>query len=199
MRLELRHSLLVAAGALSIAGLMAAYSYTSATISNTAYLSVKSTDTALLALLPASPYSPTSTPDPDVPVSEQNGVLVFDFNHGLGGGEFGLQDHSTYTFMDLFTVRNDSENQVAVNLSAQNLPSGVTLYAQPGEFGVDRYWVDASHENGGFVPLGATVFTLKPFEWVEIDVKAVVAADAPQADSMQAQLIVNGVAVGGDQ
>ena len=113
---------MLAGGALAVAGLMAAYSYSQATVNNPVQsLSVVTTDQATLALIP--------NPGPDnnvtVPTTgPQAGELVFNFDNGFGGGAFGIQPNSTYTWDDLFTVKNNSN--AAVNVSVQAPEANVT-------------------------------------------------------------------------
>lgn len=190
MRFKLGRSLAVAGGSLALAGLMAAYSYTSATVANAASISVVDTNAALLALMPGSPMGVGSTPDLDVPIVEQNGSLVFNFNHGLGGGDFGMQGNSTYTWMDMFTVRDNSNNAVNVSISDANFPAGVTLLAQSGQYGYGSSLVYTNAELQGFHSSGQTVFTLQPDEWVEIDVRVEVAPGAALSSAAGAQVIV---------
>lgn len=67
---------------------------------------------------------------------DENGSLVFDFNHGHNGADYGLKPGSQYSWMDMFTVQNNANNTVQVTISAANVPAGVTLSLQSGQYGV---------------------------------------------------------------
>lgn len=197
MKFNLRRTMMLAGGSLAIAGLMAAYSYTSATVANAASLSVVDTNAALLALIPGSPNGVGSTPDLDTPVVDAAGNLVFDFNHGLNGGDFGLQGNSSYTWMDMFTVQNNSNNAVTVTIAAANVPAGVTLSLQSGQFGYGSNNVNTNSEGGGYTSItggGTDTYTLQPGEWVEFDAQANVAAGTALGASSNMQINVSGQA-----
>ena len=123
MRFTFRRTMMVAGGALAVAGLMAAYSYTTATVNNPVVsLSVVNTNQALLALTPTNNISN----DGGYTASIQNGQLQFDFGKGNGGVEYGVQPGSTYEWDDLFTVTNNEsdQEQVTINATLPGAPEG---------------------------------------------------------------------------
>ncbi len=178
MKLGLRRTLMLAGGSLAIAGLMAAYSYTTASVANSATLSVVDTNAATLGLSPGNGYDGVNghatTNDLDQVATESDGNLTFDFNNGLNGGQFGLQQNSTYEWDDLFKVTNNSNNPVQVSLQATGVPAGVTLYAN----GVRPTDYPPPNAGNGFVPIAGNgyLFTLPAGHWGWVDIKAQVGA-----------------------
>jgi len=198
MRFNLHRALMVAGGTLAVAGLMAAYSYTTASVTNAATLSVVDTNQALLALTPGTP-AVGGYPDKDVPASIQNGNLVFDFNKGLGGADFGLQQNSTYYWDGMFTIQNNSSNAVQVTITDANLPAGVTLSMNQGETGKGATTINTNDASGLVKIQGNTglTFTIPAGGWQEMDVQAQVGAMGI-SNSSNMTINVNAAAVGGD-
>jgi len=210
MRFNLHRTLMVAGGTLAIAGLMAAYSYTTATVTNAASLNVVNSNQALLGLMPGSADGATpgnnfnSSPDKDQAAYLSNGNLVIDFNRGLGGGDFGMQPNSTYFWDGLFTVENNSSNAVKVTITANNVPAGATLMLQQGEDGTVSYgkggpsYATTDTNDVGGLTGGSWTFTLPAGGWQEIDAQVQVGATATPVNSSNMTINVAGAAVGGD-
>jgi hypothetical protein len=141
--MKMKKGLLVVVVLLAMASLMAAMAYNTATITNSASLTIVSTDSALLQL-DAKDASKVGMKDEAAKVVDGN--LVFNFNKGREGSDFGLQKNSTYEWFNnvsgnyygLFRVWNHSKENLKLNLKAENVPSGVEIY-------VKRCWSGATY------------------------------------------------------
>ncbi|MBM7618555.1 hypothetical protein JOC95_000397 [Bacillus tianshenii] len=110
---------------LSLSSVMAAMSYSSASVTND--MSVKLTDTssALLALEPSSEHNAAT----DAHITAN--MLKLDLSKGYNNGDFGVQPNSTYSWNDLFKVKNNSEHEVTVSIKTNpNVNDGrIQLFA----------------------------------------------------------------------
>lgn len=145
---NLRQTLWIAGACLSLAGLMGAYSYSTATVNSTGHISIVDTSSALLALSPDN----NGGMDMDKTVTSKNGSLLFDFNKGYGGADFGIQPNANYVWNNLFDVTNNSNNPVKVTVFASGgAPAG--LYVESDK---------ATGAEKGWIPMGAMSFDLAP-------------------------------------
>jgi len=157
VRLGFRRVLLLAGGSLAIAGLMAAYSYSSANINSAnGEITVKDTSSALLALTPDN----SNGLDKDMVVTTTGGQLTFNFDKGFGGN-FGIQPGSTYEWDDLFGVTNNSNNPIKVTVWFGGGVPAQVYGRSPLATGAEVGWI----------PLGAMSFNLTPGQHSPIDIK----------------------------
>lgn len=167
--MKTKKSLLMVVLLLAISSLMAAMSYSSATVTSAMTGTVKTTDTALLALN-AGKHSAAKVED---------GVLKIDFNKGnvtsMPVSTYGVQKQSEYVWDGLFSVKNNSENQVAVTIKTENNPAaGVTLYAKAG----NGEWTKIDSVNGAFIGELPIPFKNLSKHEVNVDIKLVVDSKA---------------------
>ena len=138
MRTTLRRTLALAGGTLAIAGLMAAYSYTTASVNNPSMaLSVTNTSQALLAIGSGNGVGNDGVARDSATIYNSNnwsnGQLIFDFDATYTrGAQSGVQPSSTYTWDSLFKVTNNSNNQVQVQVSSTNTSAQTLLFAVDG-------------------------------------------------------------------
>ena len=100
-----RYSILLLVLVFATASLLAVAAYNTATVTNTASLTIVNTNEALLALIPSEGLGNL---DENAFVNE-GGQLKFIFGQGQGGTPFGVQPNSEYTWERLFLVQNNSE------------------------------------------------------------------------------------------
>ncbi|NDI33809.1 DUF1102 domain-containing protein [Chengkuizengella sediminis] len=101
---------------LTVSSVMAAFAFTGATVSNSASLSVTSSDESLIALIPYSEEDDVAGVK-DSFVYIDGGKLKIDLAKGLGGESFGVQPNSTYEWEHLFKVKNNSEETIEFNIT----------------------------------------------------------------------------------
>lgn len=102
-----------------MASVMAAMAYNTAYVQNPTSLDIVSSDKALLALIPGEGVGnkdATTTID-------SYGRMRVDFGKGIGGNIFGLQPGSGYTWNKLFSIKNNSE---------EDLTYRITMGGEPG-------------------------------------------------------------------
>ncbi|MDP5274384.1 hypothetical protein [Chengkuizengella axinellae] len=113
----MKKALLVIASLLAVSSVMAAMAFSSATVKNDANFTIQNTSESLLAM---------KAGDHEAAYYEEANdgaeVLVIDFDKGKDGQEFGLQPNSEYTWLDLFSITNNSENPV--DLTIDFAPTG---------------------------------------------------------------------------
>lgn len=188
MRMSLRRTLMLAGGTLAVAGLMAAYSYSTATVNNpVASMTVTNTQTSLLALhAVASPandggFNAIVTRSDSLPGSA--GELIFNLDNCLSnhngpgtGSQCGIQPNSTYTWDDLFTVTNNSNANVNVTISATNNTAQNTVefneYNAPTDFATNYTFALAAGATAG-VDVQASGIALERFGHFAVVVTAV--------------------------
>ncbi len=165
----MKKSLLMVVLLLAMSSLMAAMSYSSATVTSAMTGTVKSTDTSLLALNVGKHKAATI----------DGGVLKIDFNKGNVTGQpvntYGLQKQSEYIWNELFSVKNNSENIVyAIIKTENNLPSGISLQVKSG----NGQWINIDSIKG--VDLGKLLIAnpSSKSDEVKVDVKIVVGSNA---------------------
>lgn len=103
-----RYGTLLLVLVLATASLLAAAAYNSATVTNTASLTIVSTNKALLSL---EPNPGAGNKDRTAFINENTGQLVFGFGGGYGGTPsrwWGLQPGSVYVWEGLFKVTNNT-------------------------------------------------------------------------------------------
>lgn len=98
----------------ALAVLVNVLALSSASVDSNMTVNVVNTSTALIAM-----KVPT-TPDSDVTVSTASGILTVTF-------EDGLQPQSSYTFTPVFTITNNSDDNVTINVSTSGQPAGMTF------------------------------------------------------------------------
>lgn len=108
----MKKGILLVAVLFAVAGLMGAFAYTSATVSSPAKAEITSTNAALLALIPNEEYSQF--------VSVNKGKLNLDFT----GGDYGFQPGSSYTFENLFTIKNNLDAPIKVGMRFSSVYQG---------------------------------------------------------------------------
>lgn len=129
-----KKGLFAVVAALAASSVMAVMAYTNATVTNASTLSVVNTKSALLSLQPGNNTLP-GLKDSTCSIDGEN--LVFNFNKGLSGKEYGLQKNSTYQWFNdvenkyygLFKVTNNTNNDLWVTVKATGVPSGVKIEA----------------------------------------------------------------------
>lgn len=109
-----RKVLVVVALMLALSVTMAAMAYSNAAVSNNTSLTITDTDKSTLALTPSKTIENTDGVAAFSSTSPQK--LVFNFNKGNGGAEFGLQPDSSYQWDELFYVTNNAGHSVKVQL-----------------------------------------------------------------------------------
>jgi hypothetical protein len=154
---------------LAISSLMAAMSYSSATVTSAMTGTVKTTDTALLALNKGDHRAATI----------EDGVLKIDFNKGNNSSQpvatYGVQKQSEYIWNGLFSVKNNSENRVDVTIKTENNPAaGVSLYVKAGK----GEWTKIDSVNGAFIANLPVAFKSNNDHEIKVDVKLVVDKNA---------------------
>lgn len=100
-----RYSWMMIAMVLTIASLVSAAAYNTATITNASDFTVKTTSDSKLALIPK-PTTAAGNKDGTAAIS--NGELRFSFG--------SMQPNSVYTWVDLFTVKNNSQETINVSI-----------------------------------------------------------------------------------
>jgi len=156
----MKKGLLLVVLLLAMASMMAAMAYTSATVNNDAQMTLQNTQDALLALSASEEHNAAYYHDVTA------NILRIDLDKGNGNVDYGIQPYSEYAWEDLFTVTNNSEHTVDVEITMESdFAPGVRLYAGfDGDWEQLVSWVD-SNVNG---PLE---FTLEPGEAKPIDIK----------------------------
>lgn len=163
--MKMKKSLLMVVFLLAISSVMAAMSYSSATVTSAMAGTVKSTDTSLLAL-GAGIHDAAKIDD---------GVLKIDFNKGnvasMPVNTYGLQKHSEYIWNELFIVKNNSENRVNVTVKTENnLSAGVSLWVKAGKLP----WTKIDSVNGLAIGNLPVAFKTNKLHEMAVDVKVVV-------------------------
>ncbi len=102
--------IIVIVALLAISGIMAVMAYTSAMVSSPTGLVIVNTDEALLALIPNEGVGYLDE------TASVNGRLVLNFAAGLDGDDFGFQPNASYTFSDLFFVKNNSNDYIKMGM-----------------------------------------------------------------------------------
>lgn len=153
--------ILMIIGLLAVSGVMAAMAYSTASVTNEFSLTTVNSSEALLALI--------ANPDHNA-AYEQKGRLVIDLDRGFNDNPFGQQKESTYTWNDLFTIKNNSEHDVRVTIDLEGIDGVPSIYVRHG----NEDWVKINHT-------GATgpweyVFDLEANEDEGIDMKVYTAA-----------------------
>lgn len=110
-----RKGLLTVIAALAISSVMAVMAYTSATVTSSAKMIVRSTDMSLLRF---DNYGVTY--EKDVTTGIKDGEMWFDFTQGTG--KSGFQPNSTYTYTKLFRIINEQPNANIKVTATTNLP-----------------------------------------------------------------------------
>lgn len=181
--MKMKKGLVMVVLLLALSSIMAAMSYTSATVTSAMTGTVKSTDSSLLALKAGSHKAATI----------ENGVLKIDFNKGnttsMPVNTYGVQKNSEYVWNGLFTIGNNSENKVDVTIKTENnLPSGIKLYVKTG-----GAWTEIDSINGySHSGLPVAFKNLSRHE-VPVDVKVVVGSNA-NLGNFAPNLVVSGSA-----
>ncbi|WOV88109.1 hypothetical protein QWT69_03010 [Sporosarcina oncorhynchi] len=121
--MKMKKSLLMVVLMLAMSSLMAAMSYSSATVTSAMSGTVTNTDTALLALENGNHQAAVV----------EDGVLKIDFNKGEAGNSYGLQKNSEYIWNELFTIRNNSVNRIYASVKTEGNPAaGVKIFVKVG-------------------------------------------------------------------
>ena len=123
LEMKMKKGLLMVVLLLALSSIMAAMSYTSAKVTSAMTGTVTNTNNALLALKESKSHNAAFN---------QDGVLVIDFNKGDGNKSYGLQKHSDYVWDKLFSIANNSENDVDVTIKTENNSPGVKIEVKIG-------------------------------------------------------------------
>ena len=182
--MKMKKGLIMVVLLLALSSIMAAMSYTSATVTSAMSGTVKSTDASLLALKAGSHKAATI----------ENGVLKIDFNKGNVSsqpvGSYGVQKNSEYIWNGLFTIGNNSENVVKVKINTEGNPAkGVKLYVKTGDSG----WTLIDSINGYTHTKLPVAFKNLNLHEVAVDVKVVVDSNA-DLGNFNPNLVVSGSA-----
>lgn len=111
-----RKSLLMVVALLAVASIMAAMAFNSGYVWNGQSLTIVQTTDALVALKPG-----TGVGNGDKTSYVKDNQLFMDFGKGKGGKIFGLQPGSRYTWDDLFEVKNNSKEDIEINISTDDI------------------------------------------------------------------------------
>jgi hypothetical protein len=121
-----RYGLILLVVLIASAGLLAAAAYNTATVVSAASMNVVNTNEALLAL---SAFSTTQLGLKDVPVTIEDGELVFRFDMGKGVHEtgwrpkqWGFQPNSNYSWTKMFKVTNHSQDNIEYTIEVEGIP-----------------------------------------------------------------------------
>ncbi|WP_172373355.1 DUF1102 domain-containing protein [Sporosarcina jiandibaonis] len=166
--MKMKKGLLMVVLLLALSSIMAAMSYTSATVTSAMSGTVKSTDASLLALKAGSHKAATI----------DNDILKIDFNKGnvtsMPVSTYGLQKQSEYVWNGLFSVANNSDNVVNVTIKTENnLPAGVKLYVK-----TTGGWTEINSINGHTHSGLPVAFKTNAGHEVSVDIKVVVGSNA---------------------
>lgn len=167
--MKMKKSLLMVVLMLAMSSIMAAMSYSSATVTSAMTGTVKSTTDSLLALNIGKHKATTI----------EAGVLKIDFNKGnvtsMPVSTYGLQKHSEYVWNELFSVKNNSENMVNATIKVENnLPTGVQMFAKVG----NGTWTEINSTSGLVIPDIPIAFKTNSTHEKNIDIKVVVSPNA---------------------
>lgn len=109
--MKMKKGLLMVVFLLAISSVMAAMSFSSAKVTSGMSFTVKNTDQSLLALVPNTNHKASA-------VSTSTGELVINLDKGYNNGNFGVQNNSEYNWSKIFTVKNNSEEEIEVTVKA---------------------------------------------------------------------------------
>jgi hypothetical protein len=144
---------------LSLSSVMAAMSYSSASVTSDMSVKLTNTQDALLALEASqehnAAYYGSATSD----------ILKLDLSKGLDNDTFGVQPFSVYEWDDLFKVENNSEHAVDVTIKLDSNVGG-RIEIQGKAAGENWTKLSGIHSAGGEI-----TFTLGAGEAQEIDIK----------------------------
>ena len=182
--MKMKKGLVMVVLLLAISSIMAAMSYTSATVTSAMSGTVINTNEALLALDKGSHKATTI----------DNGVLKIDFNKGnvtsMPVKSYGLQKQSEYIWNGLFTIKNNSENVVDATIKTENnLPRDVKLYVKIG----NSTWTEITSTNSFTHSNLPIAFKTNNTHQVAVDVKVVVGSNA-SLGNFAPNLVVSGTA-----
>lgn len=157
-----RKGLLLVISLLALATLMAAMSFSSATVQAKANLSITNQADGLVGLLPGDG------------TTSSNGDLLMDFTDGTN--DKGIQPGSVYTWDKLFIIKNNSKKDIVVNISdmdglnqyvkvnftanGQDF-NGTSLTITPGEELAVNATIDATGLGSDAAMLNGKKFTIK--------------------------------------
>lgn len=131
-----KYSLILLVVLISVAGLLAAAAYSTAMVANASSQVIIETGQAHLALIPNEAFSDF--------VAVKNGKLVIDF----GAADHGMQPGSSYSFKDLFYVKNNlATTDVEFGLRFDSIYPGTV--SMPGLHTVTATGKDAYGAGGG--------------------------------------------------
>lgn len=163
--MKMKKSLLMVVMLLAVSSVMAAMSFSSASVKSNMSVSLVDTGDALLALNASdvhnASYLDTTSAD----------VLEIDLNKGNGDadedtkGSYGVQESSIYTWNDLFGVTNNSEHAVDVTVTIPDVESNVRIYASVDGVNWERL---VSHVSPN---AGELTFSLEAGDSQKIDLK----------------------------
>ncbi|WP_164667896.1 hypothetical protein [Virgibacillus doumboii] len=163
--MKMKKGLLLVVLLLALSSVMAAMSYTKASVSNDMSFNIENTNSSLLALKESKQHNASfyNTAGAD--------KLKIDLDKGFGDSDFGIQNNSTYSWDKLFTVKNNSEH--AVNVSIETNPKvdtkgqtqGINTYLSS----LEDSWTQINGMYGAGA--GEYTFTLEPNEERQINLK----------------------------
>ncbi|MFZ3577025.1 DUF1102 domain-containing protein [Virgibacillus sp. DJP39] len=159
--MKMKKGLLMVVLLLALSSVMAAMSFTTASVTSGMSFNVKNTNESLLALSASDEHNASfyNTAGAD--------KLIIDLDKGYNGDDFGVQNNSDYTWDELFTVKNNSEH--AINVSVSTNPkvgiAGINTYLKSTEDSWTR--INGMYSSGD----GEYTFVLEPNEERQIDLK----------------------------
>jgi hypothetical protein len=156
--MRMKKGLLMVVLLLAISSVMAAMSYSSATVTNDMSVSLVNTQDALLALDASPEHNAASVGH------ITSDMLEINLDKG-NGNDFGLQPNSVYTWGELFKVTNNSEHKVKVTIKTDRQLSENRI-AIHGSIDGNNWVKFLGRHSGG----GELTFTLEPGvdQWVDI-------------------------------
>lgn len=122
----MKKNLIVVVVLLCMASVMAAMAYNKAYVHNPTSLEIVSSDEALLAVIPGEGLG-----NKDATASiDDYGRMRIDFGKGIGGEMFGLQPGSGYTWNKLFSIKNNSEEDLTyrITMDGAEIMKHITIY-----------------------------------------------------------------------
>lgn len=181
----MKKSLLLVVSLLAIASLLAVAAYTTAQVNSDAEFTIVNTDEALLALIPSEVHNAAFLSG-----GSNAQTLKIDWDKGFHNEDFGIQPNSTYQWDNLFTVRNNSENDVHVKIYLDPDYTDTTLNVFYANARVATRWQNVAGEPLEF-DLGAGEETAISTKLTSGDGMAM------KAKTVKFKMIVEATAIGG--
>jgi LEA14-like dessication related protein len=154
-----KKGLIAVVATLSLSSVMAAMSYSSASVTSDMSVKLTNTQDSLLALVASEEHNAATTSHITAD------MLNIDLSKGLNNQSFGVQPNSVYQWDDLFTVKNNSEHAVDVTVRLDSNQGG-RIEIQGSADGASWTKLSGIHSAGG-----AITFTLPAGGSKALDIK----------------------------